>query len=98
MQKLAAFLMAYDIFGGCLVYNSFPFKKTRYSENEIREYITHALIHMQPLLVALFFSEQLLPLVTGYWLVLYLTYMGLFEPKPRVSKKLPTTLRALSSF
>ncbi len=86
VQKIAAFAMAFDIMGGCVVYNSFCFKKIRHKENDVKDYVKHALIHMQPLLVAVFYTEHLLPWVTIYWLVLYLTFIGLFEPTPRVGK------------
>lgn len=85
LQNITAYFMAYDIMGGCLIYNSFSFKRARYRVDDVRDYIKHALIHIQPLVVAVFYSETLLPLFTFYWLVLYVIYIVLFEPTPKVS-------------
>ena len=48
--------------------------------------IKHSLIHMQPLLITVFFTEYLLLIFTVYWFILYCTWIGLFEPTPKVGK------------
>lgn len=87
LQMIIAFGIAFDIMSGCLVYNSFSHKKIRYKEKQLSVNVKHALVHMQPLVIASFFSERLLLYIGLYWFIMYLVFVALFEPVSRVSKK-----------
>lgn len=87
LQMLIAFGIAFDIMSGCLVYNSFSHKKIRYKEKQLSVYVKHALLHMQPLVIASFFSGNLLLYIGIYWFIMYIVFVSLFEPVSIVSKK-----------
>jgi hypothetical protein len=86
-QMAIAYGQGFDIMGGCLVYNSAPFKRLRSRERDFWNDLGHALLHIQPLVIASFFQQRLLRLTGLYWLVLYLVILLFFEPRPRMSKK-----------
>ncbi len=87
LQILIAFGIAFDIMSGCLVYNSFSHKKISYKEKQLSVYVKHTLLHMQPLVIASFFSENLLLYIGLYWFIMYIVFVSLFEPVLIVSKK-----------
>lgn len=87
LQLLIAFGLAFDIMSGCLVYNTFRHKEIRYNEKKLSGSVKHALLHMQPLVVAAFFTQDLLLYIGLYWLIMYIVFVLLFEPVSRVKKK-----------
>ncbi len=54
LQMLLSFAIAFDIMSGCLVYNSVHHKSIHYLEKNMIGYVTHALLHIQPLVIASF--------------------------------------------
>lgn len=87
LQTVIAYGIAFDIISGCLVYNSFHHKRIGFLENGMVKNTKHALLHMQPLVVASFFTEELLLYIGIYWFLMYILFVSLFEPYSRVSKK-----------
>jgi hypothetical protein len=92
LQYLAVYGLAFDVMSGCLMYNSFCHKRVKFGEGKLMDYVNHALIHMQPLVIASFFNSKLLLFTLVYWLVLYLVYIFLFEPAPKVGKHAPNLI------
>ncbi|MBN2436507.1 MAG: hypothetical protein JXK07_14700 [Spirochaetes bacterium] len=92
VQILIAYGLAFDIMSGCLVYNSSQHKEIKYKENHLSGYVKHALLHMQPLVVAAFLTEELLIYIGLYWLIMYIVFVSLFEPVSRVTKKIENTI------
>lgn len=88
LQILIAYGLAFDIMSGCLVYNTFRHKEIRYNEKQLSGSVKHALLHMQPLVVASFFTQALLLYIGLYWLIMYIVFVSLFEPVSRVKKKI----------
>jgi hypothetical protein len=88
LQILIAYGLAFDIMSGCLVYNTFRHKEIRYNEKQLSGSVKHALLHMQPLVVAAFFTQDLLVYIGLYWLIMYIVFVSLFEPVSRVKKKI----------
>ncbi|MFW6327275.1 MAG: hypothetical protein ACOC2F_03100 [Bacteroidota bacterium] len=86
LQLLIAYGLAFDIMSGCLVYNTFRHKEIRYKESQLSGNVKHALLHMQPLVVAAFWTEDLLLYIGLYWFILYIVFVSLFEPVSRVNK------------
>jgi hypothetical protein len=88
LQILIAYGLAFDIMSGCMVYNTFRHKELRYKEKQLSTPVKHALLHMQPIVVAVFMTEELLLYIGLYWFIMYIVFVSLFEPISRVNKKI----------
>jgi hypothetical protein len=45
------------------------------------------MVHIHPLMVAFFYVDWMLPWLFGYWLVVFILYSELMEPKPKVNQR-----------
>jgi hypothetical protein len=83
-------LLAWDLAGGAIGYNSTHMKRHRFPEERILPPLHHNLQHIHPLIVALFQTQWLL-WVFLYWLATFFLYAELLEPGAEGKRKLGPT-------
>jgi hypothetical protein len=87
LQYIVAGLLAWDLVGGAIGYNSTYMKRHRYGDESLLAPIHHNLQHIHPLIVALFHTAWL-PWVSAYWLVTFFLYGEFLEPREDGKRKL----------
>lgn len=95
LQLLLSSGIGFDMISGCLVYNSVHHKNNHSLEKSMMGYVTHALLHMQPLVIASFYSEKILLPIGVYWFIMYMVFVSLLGPTSRSHKKVETIIVGL---
>jgi len=86
-QMIIAGVIIWDLTGGAIGYNTNYLKKKRAGSKSILTPLHHNLVHIHPLMVAFFYVDWMLPWLFGYWLVVFILYSELMEPKPKVGRR-----------
>jgi hypothetical protein len=94
VQQIAAGFLVFDLVGGALAYNSVPSKLDRFDRSSFVDCLPHQLLHIHPIIAALFYT-QWLPWVFGGFLVVFVLFVLFFEPKPAFGRGVVKGLSAL---